>query len=64
MFGLAKEEFKKWRSQFVTSNADKMGLRHPRMAFTEQGVAMLFRALRSPRAIQVNIQIMRASYPI
>ncbi len=29
-------------------------------AFTEQGVAMLSSALRSKRAIQVNIQIMRA----
>ena len=30
------------------------------MAFTEQGVAMLSSVLRSNRAIQVNIQIMRA----
>jgi hypothetical protein len=30
------------------------------MAFTEQGVAMLSSVLRSPRAIQVNIAIMRA----
>ena len=30
------------------------------MAFTEQGVAMLSSVLRSKRAIQVNIQIMRA----
>lgn len=37
-----------------------MGLRHPPMAFTEQGVAMLSSVLRSKRAIQVNIQIMRA----
>jgi len=60
MFELTAEEFKHWRSQFVTSNADKMGLRHPPMAFTEQGVAMLSSVLRSKRAIQVNIQIMRA----
>ena len=44
----------------MTSNKDKMGLRHPPMAFTEQGVAMLSSVLRSKRAIQVNIQIMRA----
>jgi hypothetical protein len=37
-----------------------MGLRHAPMAFTEQGVAMLSSVLRSRRAIQVNIQIMRA----
>ncbi len=36
-----------------------MGLRHKPMAFTEQGVAMLSSVLRSKRAIQVNIQIMR-----
>ena len=29
-------------------------------AFTEQGVAMLSSVLRSPRAVEVNIQIMRA----
>ena len=60
MFELSKEEFTDWRSQFVMSNADKMGLRHPPMAFTEQGVAMLSSVLKSDRAIQVNIQIMRA----
>jgi hypothetical protein len=60
MFELTKEEFKNWRSQFVTSNEDKMGLRHPPMAFTEQGVAMLSSVLRSDRAIEVNIAIMRA----
>ena len=41
MFELTKEEFADWRSQFVTSNRDKMGLRYRSMAFTEQGVAML-----------------------
>jgi uncharacterized protein Yka (UPF0111/DUF47 family) len=44
----------------VMSNADKMGLRRSPMAFTEQGVAMLSSVLKSDRAIQVNIQIMRA----
>lgn len=59
MFELSKKEFADWRSQFVTSNSDKMGLRYSPMAFTEQGVAMLSSVLRSDRAIQVNIQIMR-----
>ena len=59
MFELTAEELQNWRSQFVTSNAEKMGLRHSPMAFTEQGVAMLSSVLRSKRAIQVNIQIMR-----
>lgn len=34
MFQFTEDEFKNWRSQFVTSNADKMGLRHAPMAFT------------------------------
>lgn len=59
MFQMSKEELKDWRSQFVTSNADKMGLRYPPYVFTEQGVAMLSGVLNSDRAINVNIQIMR-----
>jgi len=43
----------------VTSNSIKMGLRHLPMAFTEQGVAMLSSVLKSDRAVEVNIQIMR-----
>lgn len=42
------------------SNADRKGLRHSPMAFTEQGVAMLSSVLNSERAIEVNIAIMRA----
>jgi len=36
-----------------------MGLRKKPYAFTEQGVAMLSSVLRSKRAVQVNIQIIR-----
>ncbi len=57
MFELTKDEFINLRSQFVTSNWG--GTRYMPMAFTEQGVAMLSGILRSPVAIQVNIQIMR-----
>ena len=46
------------RSQIVTSN--KGGTRYAPYVFTEQGVAMLSSVLRSPRALQVNIEIMRA----
>jgi hypothetical protein len=61
MFQLTDKELEKRRSQFVTSNpAAKMGLRRPPFVFTEQGVAMLSSVLRSPRAVQVNIEIMRA----
>ena len=59
MFVLSPDEFTQWRSQFVTSSADRMGLRHAPMAFTEQGVAMLSGVLHSARAVQVNIAIMR-----
>ena len=60
MFEFSKEELYNWSSPFGTSNSEKMGLRYPPMAFTEQGVAMLSSVLRSKRAIQVNVQIMRA----
>ena len=50
-FVLAPQEVVNWRSQFVTSNSDRMGLRHAPMAFTEHGVAMLSSVLNSPRAI-------------
>ncbi|MDY6894665.1 MAG: ORF6N domain-containing protein [Thermotogota bacterium] len=59
MFELSQEEFSIWRSQFVTSNSDKMGLRYAPMAFTELGVAMLSSVLKSENAIEINIQIMR-----
>ena len=59
-FQLNKEEFENWRSQFATSNSDKMGLRRPPYAFTEQGVAMLAAVLKSEQAILVSIQIMKA----
>ena len=39
-FQLNKEEFENWRSQFATSNSDKMGLRRLPYAFTEQGIYM------------------------
>ena len=58
MFQLTEKEFNSLRSQFVTSK--KGGKRRPPYAFTELGVAMLSSVLRSPVAIEINIQIMRA----
>ena len=58
MFQLSKEEFDYLRSQTVTSSWG--GRRYPPYAFTEQGVAMLSSVLRSTRAVQVNVEIMRA----
>jgi len=59
MFQLTPEEARDLRSQAVTSRSWG-GARTPPYAFTEQGVAMLSSVLRSPRAVQVNIEIMRA----
>jgi len=60
MFELNDREFTNWRSQIVTSNPDKIGLRYNPYAFTEQGVAMLSSILNSPRAVEINILIMHA----
>ncbi len=51
-----------WRSQFVTSNFTRMGLRRPPYAFTRNGIGMLSSVLRSETAVEVNIRIMRAFY--
>ena len=59
MFELTKEEFENWRTQFATSNSDRMGLRYSPMVFTEHGVLMLSSVLNGKKAIAVNIQIMR-----
>jgi hypothetical protein len=59
MFQLSAEEFAALRSQTVTSNTGRGGRRTAPYAFTEQGVAMLSSVLGSPRAIAVNIEIMR-----
>jgi len=59
MFEMTKEELQNWRSQFVTSNSELMGLRFMPFCFTEQGVAMLSSVLNSEHAINVNIQIIR-----
>jgi hypothetical protein len=58
MFQLSEEEYENLRSQFGISS-QWGGRRFPPYAFTEQGVAMLSSVLRSDRAVQVNIEIMR-----
>ena len=47
------------RSQIMTSKTGRGGRRYRPYAFTEQGVAMLSSVLRSTRAVEVNIAIMR-----
>ena len=61
MFQLTAEEAEDLRFQIGTSKpAGRGGRRYLPNAFTEQGVAMLSSVLRSQRAVQVNIAIMRA----
>jgi len=59
MFQLSDGEFENLKSQFVISSWGGMRRAKP-YAFTEQGVAMLSSVLRSKRAVQVNIEIMRS----
>ncbi|HEY5345690.1 MAG TPA: ORF6N domain-containing protein [Verrucomicrobiae bacterium] len=60
MFQLIEDEVKSLRCQIGTSNVGRGGSRYLPYVFTEQGVAMLSSVLRSGRAVQVNVAIMRA----
>ena len=58
-FRVCREDTKRLIFQFGISKS-RGGRRHLPYAFTEQGVAMLSSVLNSPRAVKVNIAIMRA----
>jgi phage regulator Rha-like protein len=60
MFQLFDKEAEHLRSQIATSKGSRGGRRYLPFAFTEQGVAMLSGVLKSKRAVEVNIAIMRA----
>jgi hypothetical protein len=60
IFQVAQEEFDNLRLQFATSSSGYGGRRYLPYAFTELGVAMLSSVLKSERAVQMNIRIMRA----
>jgi phage regulator Rha-like protein len=59
MFELNINEMERWRTQFATSSELKKGLRYHPFCFTEQGVTMLSCILKTERAIEVNIRIIR-----
>jgi hypothetical protein len=59
MFTLSNQEFRNLISQIAISSSNYGGRRKPPLAFTEQGVAMLSSVLKSERAAEVNIEIMR-----
>ena len=60
MFQLTQDEWNILRSQFVTAKLNISKIRFIPFVFTEQGVAMLSSVLNSKKAINVNINIMRA----
>ncbi len=59
-FQLTEQEFANLRSQIATSKSGGGGRRYLPTVFTEHGIAMLSSVLRSPMAVKVNIEIMRA----
>jgi hypothetical protein len=59
-FRLSEQEVTTLRCQIGISKQGRGGRRYLPYAFTEQGLAMLSGILNSPRAIAVNIEIMRA----
>ena len=59
-YPLTQQGFTSLKSQISTSNLGHGGVRKPPWVFTEHGVAMLSSVLRSPTAVRVNIEIMRA----
>jgi len=62
MFELVREEYNSLRTQFATLEKSGRGkhIKYLPFAFTEQGVAMLSSILNSPKAIEINISIVRA----
>jgi hypothetical protein len=60
MFQLSDKEFENWKSQIVISNSLKMSLRKKPLAFTEHGITALSGVLRSSRAVEINVQVIRS----
>ena len=60
VFLVSPQEVKRLIFQIGISKSGRGGRRKPVLAFTQEGVAMLSSVLRSPRAVRVNIEIMRA----
>jgi hypothetical protein len=61
MFELTRDEYNTLGSQIVTLETGRGKYsKYQSYAFTEQGVAMLSSVLKSPKALQINIMIMRA----
>jgi phage regulator Rha-like protein len=59
MFEMTGDEFQIWRTQIASSKSDLIGFRYAPYCFTEQGVTMLSCVLKSKKAIETNIRIIR-----
>jgi len=60
LFQLSEQEVTALRIQIGSSKEGRGGRRYRPYAFTEHGILMLSSVLKSPRAVHVNIEIMRA----
>lgn len=60
MFKLTAKEWEVLRSQFATSKKSRGGRRNPPYVFTEHGATMLASILKSKRAVEVSILVVRA----
>ncbi len=60
MFQLSNIEWENLRSQIVTANSNISKVRYLPYAFTEHGVTMLASVLNSEKAIEINVQVVRA----
>jgi hypothetical protein len=60
VFQLSPQEFRDWKQRLAALQTGRGGRRNCPWAFTEQGVAMLSSVLRSPAALKVNVEILRA----
>ena len=60
IFRLSKEEFDCLRSQFVTSNTKRGGRTYLPFAFTEHGAVMCANILKSDKAVEASVQVVRA----
>lgn len=59
-FHLSEEEFDVLKSQTVISNPGRGGRRYPPLAFTEHGAIMAASVLKSPRAVEMSVFVVRA----
>lgn len=60
MFQMSKDELENWKSQFAISNKEIMGLRKLPYVFTEHGTIMLSSVLKTRKAIEMSILVVKA----